>query len=133
MATITPTATPIAGGYLICWANVASGDTCTPWPSAGSGNLNADPPDASVLTDRCVQATGGTIGSVTMEGSNRIDTTATAFATLHQVDGTTVIGMTSTIPIQQVLEATYYIRPAATAAAAGTNIWLKAVAGTNRF
>lgn len=133
MATITPTATPIAGGYMICWANVAASDTITPYPISGSANQNLDPPDFSVMTDRCVQVVGGTPGSVHVTGSNRIDSTATAFATLHQVDGTTALTLTTTASVQQILEATYYVGLAATGGAAGTNVWLKAVAGVNRF
>ncbi len=132
MATITPTATPIAGGYLICWANVAASDTCTPYPVSGSANQNLDPPDFSVLTDRCVQAVGGTVGSVHVTGSNRIDVTASQFATLHQVDGSTALTLTTTSSIQQILEATYYVSLAATAAAAGTNVYLKAVMAGER-
>ena len=132
MATITPTATPSAGGYLICWANVAAADTMSPYPISGSTNQNLDPPDFAVLTDRCVQATGGTIGTVHVQGSNRIDVAASAFATLHQVDGSTAFSLTSTSPIQQILEATYYVNLAATGAAAGTNVWLKAVMAGER-
>ncbi len=132
MATITPSATPIAGGYLVCWANVASGDTCTPWPVAGSSNQNLDPPDAAVMTDRCVQANGGTIGTLHITGSNRIDTTASAFATLHQPDGTTAVSLSSSLVICQILEATYYTAVAPTNAAAGTNVYLKAVMAGER-
>jgi hypothetical protein len=133
MATITPTATQIAGGYMVCWANVAAGDTITPYPVSGSSNMNLDPPDFSVMTDRCAQVVGGTPGTVHVTGSNRMDSTASAFATLHQVDGTTAVSLTSTTAIQQVLEATYYVALAPTGGAAGTNVYLKATAGVNRF
>lgn len=141
MATIYPQATPIAGGYLVAWMGLASGDTCIPWPQVSAGGpfyvlgsagnpSNFDPPDAQALTDRCAQVFGGTPGTVNMEGSNySIATLVSAFATLHQVDGTTACALTSTTAIQQILEPTYFVRPAPTGGASGTNVLCKFVTG----
>ena len=76
MAVVTPSATPIAGGYLVRWGPLASGDTGLPWPCTGHSDPNLNPPDASVLTDRSAQAFGGTVGIIHVEGSNAIATTA---------------------------------------------------------
>lgn len=138
MATIYPQATPIPGGYMVAWMGVASADVCIPWPQVGAGGpfyasqqMALDPPDAQAMTDRCVQGFGGTIGSLHIEGSNYMPATlVTAFATLHQVDGTTAVTLTSTAPIQQILEPTYYVRPNPVNGASATNVLLKAVSGS---
>lgn len=132
MAIVTPSATPIAGGYLVRWGPLASGDTGLPWPCPGHSDLNLDPPDVSTLTDRSVQIFGGTVGGIHLEGSNAIATTISAWATLHEVDGTTALTFTAA-GIRQVLEATYYTRPAATNGASATNVLMKLTAGVNRF
>ncbi len=127
MATITPEATPIAGGWLVGWHNVSAGDTCTAWPIPGGA---PHPNDVAVLTDRSGQLFGGTTGTVFLEGSNQIWGTTT-FATLHLVDGTTAYSMTAA-GIRQVLEATYYTRPAFTAASANTNFVMKFTINSER-
>ncbi len=132
MATRWPVATPIAGGYLVQWHNLASNDVCMPWPLTGSPDQNLDPPDASVMTDRCAQLYGGTMGTVNIEGSNAIATSLATFATLHQVDGTTGLILTTTSPIQQILEATYFTRPNPTSAASGTSVSVKFVMAGER-
>lgn len=129
MATITPQATPIAGGYLVSWMGLSNGDTITPWPVPGSANPHLDPPDAQSLTDRNVQAVGGTVGTVHVIGSNNITLTATQFATLHLVDGTTACSLTTSQAVAQVLEPTYYISLAPTGGASGTNVLGKFTTG----
>lgn len=129
MATITPSATPIAGGWLVGWHGVAAGDDCTPWPVPGGA---PSPNDIAVLTDRNGQLFGGTTGTVFLEGSNILWNTSSAFATLHLVDGTTAYSMTSA-GIRQVLEATYYTRPVFTAASSGTNFVLKFTLNAYRY
>ena len=130
MATVTPTATPIAGGYLVSWGPIAAGDTIVafPDPTVFGGHFS----QVAALTDRCVQIFGGTIGTVHLEGSNAPATAIGAFATLHEVDGTTALTFTAA-SIRQVLEATYYTRPAASAAASGTNVLMKFTSGSSRI
>ena len=124
MATITPTATPIVGGYLVEWHGVSAGDTCTAWPNtAGVGS------DAGALTDCVVQVTGGTIS---MEGTMMISSTNATYATLHKVDGTTTV-ILSAAQICQILEPPLFIRPAPTAAASAVHVFLKRVQSSSRI
>jgi hypothetical protein len=120
MATINYTATPIVGGYLVNWSGFASGDTCVAFPDGNQFALQ----QAAILTDRNVQTAGTTHGTIHIEGSNAIATAAAVYATLHEVDGTTALSITSA-NIKQVLEATYYIRPAPTNGNAGGSCLLK--------
>ena len=124
MATITPSATGIAGGVLVEWHGVSAGDTCTAFP-----NTDFWGQDFSTLTDRVIQVTGGTIS---LEGAFRINSTVASYATLHKVDGTTTV-ILSSASICQVLEPALFVRPAPTAGASGVHVILKATAGGNRF
>ena len=128
MAIITPIATAIAGGWLVGWYGLASGDSGMPWPSDAAPHPN----DVATLTDRCVQLFGGTVGTLFVEGSNAIATTANAWATLHLVDGTTACSMT-TAGIRQVLEASYFTRPVMTAGSSGTCVLMKFVQSAQRY
>src|ERR1044071_269778 len=118
MATVAYTATSIVGGYAVMWQNLASGDTCFPFPFYNE--------DASGLTDRSVQVVGGTVGSVHIQGSNAIDVvqaTKIGYATLNDPSSTALT--LTTASIKQVLEHTMFIRPALTNAASGTNVLMK--------
>ena len=134
MATIRPFATPIAGGLAVSWNNIAAGDTCLPWPDQTYASNIPMAGDFSVLTDRCVQTSGTTI-AVFIEGSNAMTAalaTAIGFATLHEVDGTTTLNMT-TATVKQVLEATMFLRPNPGYTAAACNVQAKFVLSNNRF
>jgi hypothetical protein len=129
MATIRPFATPIVGGYLVSWSGIASNDTCIPFPNQDYTDCDVD---ASALSDRSIQVfVGG--GAVHFQGSNAKTValaTLTGFHTLNDA-GSNALTLT-TSAIKQVLEHTFYVRPAATTAASGGLVILKATANIQR-